>query len=145
MSTTNNSELQKVKPFIQHILLADDDNDDCLLFKEALEELRLPAKLTCVHNGEQLMQLLNKHEYLPSLLFLDVNMPVKNGFASLTEIKSDEILKSIPVIIFSTSLEPNKMQWLYENGAQQCLIKPNKFSQLKDLIFKAVTSAGQEM
>ena len=142
MNTTYNITLPKAHPSFLNIILADDDEEDCLFFKDALEELQLPIKLTWVQNGENLMQLLNTKKDLPNLVFLDINMPGKNGFASLTEIKNDEDLKSIPVIILSTSIDEKKMQWFYENGAQQCFVKPNEFSQLKSLIFKVVTNAA---
>ncbi|HET6557941.1 MAG TPA: hypothetical protein VFG54_11545, partial [Prolixibacteraceae bacterium] len=62
-----------------HVLLADDDKADCLHFKEALEELPVSARLTIVHNGEQLIeQLTKKGNKLPDVLFLDLNMPRKN-------------------------------------------------------------------
>ena len=142
MNTTYDIAFPKAHPSFLNIILADDDEEDCLFFKDALEELQLPIKLTWVQNGENLMQLLNTKKDLPNLVFLDINMPGKNGFASLTEIKNDEDLKSIPVIILSTSIDEKKMQWFYENGAQQCFVKPNEFSQLKSLIFKVVTNAA---
>ena len=123
----------------QHILLADDDNDDCLLFKDALDELPLSAQLTTVRNGEQLMQLLNTKAQLPDLLFLDLNMPRKNGFECLSEIKQNEKLKQLPVIIFSTSFEPDIVNLLYKNGAQYYICKPNEYSQLLKVIYHAIT------
>lgn len=64
--------------FLVNILLADDDKDDCLFFKEALEELPLSSQLTVMHNGEQLMRFLEeKTSELPHVLFLDLNMPKK--------------------------------------------------------------------
>jgi CheY-like chemotaxis protein len=129
----------------QHLLLADDDEDDCLLFKDALEELPISTLLTAVHNGEHLMQLLNqKNEPLPDILFLDLNMPRKNGFQCLSEIKQNEKLKYLPVIIISTSIEQNIINLLYKNGAQHCLRKPNKFSMFKKLIHHAITLTAQE-
>lgn len=92
---------------IHHILLADDDNDDCLLFKDALGDLPLATHLTIVRDGEQLMLLLNAKEELPDVLFLDLNMPRRNGFDCLSEIKENEKLRSLPVIIFSTSFDPD--------------------------------------
>ena len=142
MNTTYDIAFPKAHPSFLNIILADDDEEDCLFFKDALEELQLPIKLTWVQNGENLMQLLNTKKDLPNLVFLDINMPGKNGFASLTEIKNDEDLKSIPVIILSTSIDEKKMQWFYKNGAQQCFVKPNEFSQLKNLILKVVTNAA---
>jgi len=124
---------------IQHVLLADDDKDDCFLFKEAFEELGIPARLTTVHDGEELMQLLNKKEKLPGILFLDLNMPCKNGFICLTEIKQDQELKELPVVILSTSFQQEKVEQLHKEGAQHYVCKPNEFSHLKNLIHRAIS------
>ncbi len=122
-----------------NILHADDDHDDCLFFKEALEELELPSQLTTVHNGEQLMQVLKKNSIQNfDVLFLDLNMPRKNGFACLEEIKINDKLKSLPVIIFSTSYDQVVADLLYKNGAQNYICKPADFSELKKIIHKAL-------
>ena len=123
-----------------NILLADDDIDDCLFFKQALEKLTPSTHLTTVQNGEQLMQLLTKGTYeVPDVLFLDLNMPRKNGFECLTEIKLSKKLNMLPVIIFSTSLDQAVVNLLYKNGAQYYIRKPAQFSQLKDLIQQILT------
>lgn len=117
------------------LLLADDDEDDCLFFKEALNELPIAVQLTTVYDGEQLMQLLTQSTAkLPSVLFLDLNMPRKSGFECLSEIKLDDKLKAIPVIILSTSFEQTMADQLYKNGATGCYCKPADFSQLKHII-----------
>lgn len=122
-----------------HILLADDDKDDRKLFKDILEELPLSTHLTIVQNGEQLMQLLHKRaDQLPDVLFLDLNMPRKNGFDCLSEIKRSEKLKSLSVIIFSTSYDPELISLLYRNGAQYYIRKPNSYAQLKKDIVHAL-------
>ena len=101
-----------------NVLLAEDDIDDCNFFEEALKELVLPTNLVVVHEGEQLMeQLTNSKNVLPDVLFLDLNMPRKNGFECLTEIKKSNKLSQLPIIIFSTSLEPDVVNLLYNNGA----------------------------
>jgi CheY-like chemotaxis protein len=128
---------------ITHILLADDDKDDNILFQDVLEEVILTTQLTTVNNGEQLMQLLNEKEELPDILFLDLNMPRKNGFECLSEIKRSERLKHIPVIIFSTSYEPETVNLLYNKGAQYYIRKPNDFAQFKKIIYQALTLTGQ--
>lgn len=117
------------------ILLADDDTDDCLFFKEAVEELVMDTQLITLDDGEQLMEHLNsKINELPDVLFLDLNMPRKNGFECLSEIKGNQRLKLLPVIIFSTSLEQEVVNQLYENGAQYFIRKPPDFSQFKKII-----------
>jgi len=121
------------------ILLADDDADDCLLFKDALGELPVHTQLTTVYNGEQLMQLLGKDDHTHNLLFLDLNMPRKNGFDCLAEIRRNEKLDHLFVITISTSFEQEMVTLLYKNGAQHYIRKPNDFSQLKHLIQTAIT------
>lgn len=122
-----------------NILLADDDMDDCMFFKEALEGLPLSTKLSITNDGEQLMQsLLHSTSNIPDILFLDLNMPRINGFACLNEIKNSDVLKSIPVVILSTSYEKRIAEELYKSGAQCYICKPNDFSQLKKVIHQAL-------
>ena len=126
-----------------NILLCDDDTDDCIFFKDALEGLSLSTHLTTVHDGEQLMELITKTNELPYVLFLDLNMPRKNGFECLSEIKLNKKLKQLPVIILSTSIDEDVVNLLYNNGAQYCASKPGKISQLKIVIRQTLTLIAQ--
>jgi CheY-like chemotaxis protein len=121
------------------LLLADDDLDDCLFFREALDELPVAIQLVTVHNGVELMQYLTTVKQLPDALFLDLNMPRKNGFECLAEIKHHDDLKALPVIIYSTSFDPSKVQILINNGALQYVRKPGEFSVLKETIARTLT------
>ena len=128
-----------------NILLADDDTDDCIFFEEALEELLLPTTLRAVHDGEQLMQLFtNETTKVSDVLFLDLNMPRKNGFECLSEIKQNKKLEDLPVIIFSTSFEQEVVNTLYKNGAQYFIRKPSEFSQFKKIIFHTLMLIMEE-
>jgi CheY-like chemotaxis protein len=128
-----------------NVLLADDDLDDCFFFKEALNELPLSTNLTAVHDGEQLMQLLNNKTFeLPHVLFLDINMPRKNGFECLAEIKLSDKLQQLPVIMFSTSFEQEVVNLLYKNGAQHFIRKPSEISQFKKIIHYAFSLIAPE-
>lgn len=121
-----------------HIILADDDEADRLLFKEAFEELKIKTIVNMVNDGVQLMNYLTIHQTLPHLLFLDLNMPLKNGLACLKEIKSDEKLKSISIAIYSTSASEKDIEETFLYGANIYLKKPNDFNILKQLLEKAV-------
>jgi CheY-like chemotaxis protein len=122
-----------------NILLADDDIDDCIFFKEALEGFIISTDLTTVNDGEELMQLLTDEKgELPNILFLDLNMPRKNGFECLAEIKQNKKLKDLPVVIFSTSFEQEVVNLLYKNGAQYFIRKPSVFLQFKEIILHAL-------
>jgi CheY-like chemotaxis protein len=117
------------------LLLADDDLDDCLLFREALSELPVEAELTIVNDGEDLLRILAlQPASLPGLIFLDLNMPRKNGLECLEEIKATESLKKIPVVIFSTSVNEELVRTLIEKGAADCIRKLSSFTKLKEII-----------
>lgn len=123
-----------------NLLLADDDKDDCLFFKEALEEIPMPAMLTTVNDGVELMhRLAEKSNTIPDILFLDLNMPRKSGFECLKEIKKNQKFIKLPVIIFSTSFDEEVVNLLYDHGAQYYIRKPAIFSQLKNIIHQALT------
>ncbi|MEB2782843.1 response regulator [Algoriphagus sp. C2-6-M1] len=127
-----------------NLLLADDDMDDCFFFKTALGGLPISTELITVNDGVQLMELLSVTEtQLPDALFLDLNMPRKSGFECLSEIKVIDKLKDLPVIIFSTSLDIDVVNLLYEKGANYYIRKPGDFDILKKVIFEAVTLTSQ--
>jgi CheY-like chemotaxis protein len=129
-----------------NILLADDDLDDCNLFKHALEELSLSAQLTTVHDGEQLMNYLSENsQHLPQVLFLDINMPRKNGLECLAEIKRNPTLKDIPVVMFSTSNSWDTINMLFKSGSNVYIHKPSDFAQLKQVIHHALPIAAEEV
>ena len=126
------------------ILLADDDKDDRLFFTEAFSELKIKTIIEIVNDGVELMQWLNeKQEHLPHLLFLDLNMPRKNGLECLKEIQSNEKLKNIPVAIYSTSDHKKDMEETFRNGANVYITKPFDFNTLKLVLEKAVMAAYQ--
>ncbi|MDN3687311.1 response regulator [Cyclobacterium jeungdonense] len=123
-----------------NILLADDDPSDCLLFKEALDELPVTASLTMVQNGEQVIEeLTKKGKELPDVLFLDINMPRKSGFATLGEIKRNTGLQKLPVIMFSTSSDLESVKKVFRDAAHYYICKPVEFSQWKKVIYEALT------
>lgn len=107
-----------------NILLADDDKDDRFFFAKALKEISIATNLKTVNNGERLMDYLDRNsERLPDALFLDLNMPRKNGAECLAEIKSKKKLQQLPVIIYSTSLNDSIADVLYQKGAHYYLRK----------------------
>lgn len=127
------------EPF--HILLADDDEADRLLFKEALEELEIKSIVHTVNNGMELMAYLtDKNTHLPHLIFLDLNMPRKKGLECLKEIRSNEKLKNISIAIYSTSENEKDIEATFRNGANVYITKPNDFNMLKRLLYKAVAA-----
>src|SRR5688500_8306614 len=107
------------------IFLADDDADDCTLFKDALKEVCAGTKLTTASDGEELMDILIETvPPPPDVIFIDLNMPRKNGFECLEEIKHSQKLKNIPVVIFSTSSQQDTINKVYDQGAHYYICKP---------------------
>ena len=113
---------------LNRILLIDDDEDDCFLFAEALKSSFPEVLLHCAP------EFLEASNYLintkPDLIFLDLNMPYKNGFVVLSELKNDEVFKQIPIIVFSSSDNPREIKQAYEKGAALYITKPIVFKDL---------------
>ena len=120
------------------ILMADDDADDRLLAKDALNECKITNALHFVENGEELLDYLRqegKYASLantprPGLILLDLNMPRKDGREALQEIKADPRLRSIPVVVLTTSKAETDISRIYELGANSFITKPVSFDAL---------------
>ncbi len=125
---TNNSCVEKN----YRILLADDDADDRELFAEAVQECG--AEIECVPNGAKLMRKLRALSTMPDCIFLDLNMPEKGGKECLMEIRRDEKLRHLPVLIYSTSSNKRDIDETYELGANRYVTKPTSFMLLKKTV-----------
>lgn len=123
-----------------HILLADDDEDDRLFFKDAFEEVKVQTKVEFVFDGLQLMEHLNNPDNkLPDILFLDLNMPKKTGKECLIEIKKTERLKNLIIAIYSTSSSDEDIEDTFIEGANIYIKKPSDFNALKKIINEVIT------
>jgi two-component system response regulator len=119
--------------------MADDDADDRMLTKEALEESRVLNDLRFVEDGEELMEFLRKQgKYAdaprPGLILLDLNMPKKDGREALKEIKADAELRRIPVVVMTTSKAEEDIFRSYDLGASSFITKPVTFDRLVELM-----------
>ena len=120
------------------ILMADDDADDRMLTKDALEEARLANSIDFVEDGEQLMAYLQRRgpyaaladQPLPGLILLDLNMPRKDGREALAEIKDDPALRRIPVVVLTTSKAEEDILRTYDLGVNSFITKPVTFESL---------------
>lgn len=128
------------KPF--RIIIADDDNDDIQLTKDCFNENKLAIDVIDVGDGQILLDQLkemiiaSKLKHLPQLILLDINMPRKSGFEVLQELKQDENLRKIPVVVFSTSHATKDVERAYELGASCFVSKPNSFEEWCDKMGK---------
>lgn len=125
-----------------HILLADDDPDDRQFFSEAIGELKMEHKLSLFKDGKELMDYLEhperEHEDIPHILFLDLNMPCKNGFDCLKEIRENSKYKDLSIAIYSTSSSDKDIEESFIGGANIYIKKPNDFGELKKVIKEVV-------
>lgn len=123
------------------ILLADDDKDDRHFFTDALIDLKTKTILHTVNDGMELMYYLAKEgNRLPQLIFLDLNMPRKNGLECLKEIRS-RYGNKIAIAIFSSSTHENDIDETYRNGANVYIHKPNDFTELRQVLNKVIINA----
>jgi CheY-like chemotaxis protein len=124
------------------IVVAEDDSEDCLLIKDAFKEGLLVNGLRFVEDGEELMDYLRhggkfkdpSSSPRPEIILLDLNMPKKDGREALKEIKSDPDLRSIPVVILTTSKEEEDILRSYNLGANSYITKPVTFAGLVEAI-----------
>lgn len=123
-----------------HILLADDDEDDRLFFIDAFNELKISTKVGTFNDGVELMNYLNDPEsVLPNILFLDLNMPKKNGIECLHEIKSNSRFDDIAIAIYSTSSSEEDIEETFVLGANIYIKKPSDFTSLKKILSDVVS------
>jgi len=116
----------------KNILMVDDDHDDCYIFEEALKELTNNVHFSCLTNSEVLMQHLAQHK--PELIFLDINMPKKNGFECLEEIRSNADYNGITVIMYSNSTRDHEVEMAFSKGASLFIKKPTAHSDLVEVL-----------
>ena len=127
------------KDFI-NITLADDDEDDRLFFTDAFNELKINTRVNTFNDGVELMDYLNDaNSILPNVLFLDLNMPRKNGIECLLEIKKNKRFDDIAIAIYSTSSSEEHIEETFVNGANIYIKKPSDFNVLKKILSDVVT------
>jgi len=121
-------------PATLHILLAEDDQDDRLFFRDAFDEVKIEHTLAEFEDGIDLMNYLHDTDVLPHIVFLDLNMPGKSGLECLKEIRSNNRLRDLSVAIYSTSASNNNIEETFIAGANVYIKKPKDFSTLKKII-----------
>lgn len=127
------------------ILLIDDDADDRELFDEALQEVGPHIRFESAGNGQMAFEMLElKKQDLPDLIFLDINMPVIDGWQCLSILKNNEAFKHIPVIIYSTSAPDGAQETAIRLGALSYVLKPSQFNELKKMLARVVALIDKE-
>lgn len=123
-----------------HIILAEDDEDDRMLFSDALSEVDSSATLIQAENGKDLMlKLRQQQSEFPDVIFLDLNMPLQNGYECLKEIRNTEPpLRNLRIIALTTNANKDNIDTVYNLGASFYIVKPGNFSGLKSVIAKVL-------
>jgi len=121
------------------ILLVDDDEDDRQFFADALESLDMNTELHEVHNGKACLDFLEKAgDYGPDLIFLDLNMPIMNGFQCLEQIREKGKSKETIIAIYSTSSSETDIEETFTKGANIYIKKPSSFKDLKNSLKQVI-------
>lgn len=117
------------------IMLIDDDEDDRNLFSEGLQKIDPSIKLDTAEGGiEAFLKLKDDMQRLPDFIFLDLNMPMMDGHEVLAELKNDELLKNIPVIIYTTSSDSNEKEETIKRGAVSWITKTHSMEDMRKTI-----------
>jgi two-component system, response regulator len=124
------------------ILMADDDDEDCELTRQALQDARLTNDMRFVHDGQALMDYLNHARRgedpasnpWPGIILLDLNMPKKDGREALAEIRADDLLRRIPIVVLTTSSDEEDVLRTYDLGVSSFITKPVTFAGLVEVM-----------
>ncbi len=119
----------------KNIVFVDDDEDDRMVFREILQRVYPEIIYNDFDGAEEALSFLECEFIMqPDLIFLDINMPVKDGFFMLRSLKKKERLKSVPVVVFSTSKNPTDMEKAKKLGAVGYAVKPSEIAGIMDVI-----------
>jgi CheY-like chemotaxis protein len=124
------------------VLLVEDNPDDVVMIREAFEQALTPIQLYVVSQGEQAMKFVRRTDAdapRPSLILLDLNLPIRNGLDVLAELKSDTEFLSIPIVVLTTSQAPEDIQRCYSLHANAYIIKPSDYDGFADVIKQVAT------
>jgi len=113
------------------VWIVDDDEDDQLFIQEAFDGGQTPVRMVILNDGFELLAELERCEQLPSLILLDINMPRKNGFEALSELKLVPAYAAVPVVILTTSSSEDDQALAMRLGADQFFTKPLSFDRLR--------------
>lgn len=117
------------------ILLADDDKEDYHILKEASQKVPQRLKVDHVKNWLELLRYVSRHS-MPSVILLDLNMPVRNGIECLQLLRKDQKFEDTPILIYSTSNTPSDIDSAFQSGANYYIIKPSSLAEITRVVEK---------
>ena len=126
-------QTSKSQPGNPPVWIVDDDDDDQVFIQSAFEENTPSIQVLPLTDGYQLLTRLQKAESLPRLIILDVNMPGMSGFDTLLQLRNTPAYADLPVVLMTTSSDPDDQARGLALGANQFLTKPNTYQQLSSI------------
>ena len=120
-------------PKLKHIVIADDDEDDIAMFKDAVDEVCPTLQVITADNGVKLLSLLNRIPK-PDAIVLDLNMHLKSGKECLEEIRLKKDFNQVPIAILSTSNSKQEIEYCFKRGADHYFVKPKSFDGMKSIV-----------
>lgn len=128
------------------ILIADDDDDDVFFFSVALEECATETVLFRAKDGNELMQMLKDKMPLPDLLFLDLEMPYKDGIQCIKAIRENPCFAGLSIIVYSSSRDKRNIDFCFEAGCSLYVLKPSGYFAMKKMLHKILqkVSCGRD-
>lgn len=135
---SNNPMNSNSTQVLMHVLFVDDDTDESYLFNEALEHAGLNIQLSKAKNGNELLTYLHTKP-LPDLVFMDLNMPYKDGLEALAEVRKDSRFNRLPLVIYSSTKNDFQVETSYTHGANLYVVKPNNFDTMVQIVKKVCT------
>jgi CheY-like chemotaxis protein len=129
----------------KRILLVDDDPDDQLIFEEALSEITSTIECIIADNGKDALEKMNTVTSVPSIFFVDLNMPSMDGFELLSHIKNEKKFNTIPVVILTTSNNPADEKRCFDLGAAIFLTKTSNFRSFMEILRKILETDFQKV
>lgn len=121
-------------PTDRPILLVDDDAVDVMTVERAMRQLKIDVRLIVAQNGEEALRILDSSRDKPTLILLDLNMPVMNGVEFLRKVKSDAVFRRIPVVVLTTSCEVDDKRNCFDLSVAGYMVKPVGYPSFIDLM-----------
>jgi CheY-like chemotaxis protein len=128
-----------------HIILAEDDKDDQLFFKSAFKDLKIDYSLTICNDGNELTDYLNLKAEIPDIIFLDLNMPGKNGMECLRELRANAKYRDTTIAIYTSFASNENHEESFVRGANIFIKKPRELSELKKILLEVIYINWQYM
>ncbi len=122
------------REYTKNVLIAEDDDDDFEIFSEAIQQLSITVVLSRAENGDILIKLLSEKN--PDMLFLDLNMPWKDGKSCLVEIRSDRKYDDLPIIIYTSHTDFESVEFCFRKGSNLYVYKPHSYKELVEVLEK---------